>query len=65
MAKVQAVWIDGSADWNTPQDWNTGVVPNDYVTGSITDVRAHRSISESDCFGWGFPDAGLGFRTRS
>ena len=28
MAKVKAVWIDGSADWNTPLDWNTGVVPN-------------------------------------
>ena len=25
-------------DWNTPLDWNTGVVPNDYVTGSVTDV---------------------------
>ena len=32
MAKVQAVWIDGSADWNTPLDWNTGVVPDNSNT---------------------------------
>ncbi len=38
MAKVQAAWIDGSADWNTLLDWDTGVVPNDYLTGSVTDV---------------------------
>jgi len=28
MAKVTAVWIDGSGDWNTALDWNTGVVPD-------------------------------------
>ncbi len=38
MANVNAVWIDGSADWNTPLDWNDDIVPNDAVTGSTTEV---------------------------
>jgi hypothetical protein len=45
MANVNAVWIGGSADWNTPLDWNDDIVPDDAVTGSTTDVTLSGSTA--------------------